>query len=298
MRNVVVAATQMSCSWDFEDNVSKAEKAVREAAAKGANIILLQELFQSIYFCQEVDYKYFDIAKPAENHPILVRMSDLAKELKVVLPVSFFEKCNEVYYNTVAVIDADGKILGYYRKSHIPDDPGYYEKFYFSPGDTGFRVWETRYAKIGVGICWDQWFPEAARCMALQGAEILFYPTAIGTDPIEAARKEELKDQKTIDYRWTYAMVGHSIANYIPVVASNRVGTEDVGATSMRFFGGSFITNQLGEIVQQADAYEETILIYELDLDAQEKTKQQRFRDRRTDLYRCLLTRDGKTYMG
>lgn len=293
MRKVVVAATQMSCSWDFDKNLEKAEQFVREAAGKGANIILLQELFQTVYFCQKVDYKYFELAKPAEGHPILAKMCELAEELHVVLPVSFFEKCNTMHYNTVAVIDADGQIMGYYRKSHIPDDPGYYEKFYFSPGDTGFKVWDTAYGKIGIGICWDQWFPEVARCMVLDGAELLFYPTAIGTDP---GKRDELDAQKTIDYRWTYAMVGHSIANYIPVIASNRTGIEDVDDSSMRFFGNSFITNEVGEIVAQADAYEETILTYEFDLDKPEKTRQQRFRDRRTDLYKMLLTKDGKTY--
>lgn len=292
MRRVVLAATQMACSRDVKSNIHKAESLVRQAAAKGADIILLQELFENIYFPQEVDYKYLEWAKPADGHPLIESMAGLAREMEVVLPVSFFEKCNEMYYNTVAVVDADGSVLGYYRKSHIPDDPGYYEKFYFSPGDTGFRVWDTRYARIGVGICWDQWFPEAARCMALQGAEVLLYPTAIGTDPM---KRDELPEQKVIAERWTNAMVGHSIANMIPVVASNRTGIENVGETSIRFFGSSFITNETGVIIAQADQYEETVLTCEVDLDAPEKTKMMRFRDRRTDLYGLLLTKDGKT---
>ena len=292
MRKVTLAAVQMACSWDEEENIRKAEQNVRQAKAKGADIVLLQELFETVYFCQEVNYEYFSYAKPAENHPVLQRMSKLAAELQVVIPVSFFEKCNETYYNAVAVIDADGQILGYYRKSHIPDDPGYYEKFYFSPGDTGFKVWNTKYAKIGVGICWDQWFPEVARCMALQGAEVLLYPTAIGTEPADRDKVESLE---TIEYRWTYAMVGHSIGNMVPVVAANRTGIEDVGDTSIRFFGSSFITNAVGEIVAQAGKDEETILTYEVDLDDIPLTKKLRFRDRRTDLYDRLLTKDGKT---
>lgn len=294
MRKVSVAATQITCSWDREENIAKAENFVREAAKKGADIILLQELFAGIYFCQEFDYKYFEWAQPYENNPMLQRMAKLAKELNVVLPVSFFEKANETYYNTVAVIDADGSLLGRYRKSHIPDDPGYYEKFYFSPGDTGFRVWDTRFAKIGIGICWDQWFPEAARIMALDGAEILFYPTAIGVGP---SKKEDLDKQKNIAMRWRNAMVGHSIDNMVPVVASNRTGIEEVGENAIRFFGTSFITNGAGEVVKQAPEDEETILVEEFDLDAVEATKVLRFRDRRTDLYEKLLTKDGKTYI-
>ena len=181
MRNVTVACTQMSCSWDRDENIAKAEKLIREAAAAGAQIIQIQELFETPYFAQVEDFEYFDLARPREGNPMLAHMSALAKELGVVLPVSFYEDAEVVRYNTTAVIDADGTILGYYRKTHIPDDMGYYEKFYFSPGDSGFQVWDTRYAKIGVGICWDQWFPEAARIMCLKGAELLFYPTAIGS---------------------------------------------------------------------------------------------------------------------
>lgn len=293
MRKVKVAVTQIKCSWDRNENVAKAESFIREAADKGANIILLQELFEGIYFCQEFDYKYFDWADTYENNPMLEKMSKLAKELNVVLPISFFEKANETYYNTVAVIDADGSYLGKYRKSHIPDDPGYYEKFYFSPGDTGFKVWDTKFAKIGVGICWDQWFPEAARIMALDGAEILFYPTAIGTPP---CKKEDLDKQINISEMWRDAMVGHSIANMVPVVASNRTGIEEVGDTAIRFFGTSFITSNRGKVLAQASEDEEAILVEEFDLDDVPQTKVLRFRDRRTDLYDKLLTKDGKTH--
>ena len=291
MRKIKLAATQMSCSWNEEENIAKAENIIREAACKGANIVLLQELFSNVYFCQQMDYQFFQYAKPAENHPLLARMRGLAKKYQIVLPVSFFEKCNEVYFNSVAVIDADGSLLGIYRKSHIPDDPGYYEKFYFTPGNTGFKVWNTQYGKIGVGICWDQWFPEAARCMALDGAELLLYPTAIGTDPVPL---QALDGQPIIAKRWQNAMIGHSIANMLPVVASNRTGIEEVGNTAIRFFGSSFITNNTGEIIAEAGENEETILIAELDLDKVEKTKYLRFRDRRTDLYDMLMTKDGK----
>ena len=291
MRKVMLAATQMKCSQNERENIAKAESNVQAAALKGANIILLQELFSNIYFCQEVDYKYFELAEPAENNPLIKRMSKLAKELKVVIPVSFFEKCNEVYYNTVAVIDADGTVLGHYRKSHIPDDPGYYEKFYFTPGDTGFKVWDTKYAKIGVGICWDQWFPEAARCMALAGAEILLYPTAIGTEPADIT---EVCDKEIIADRWTRAMVGHSIDNMVPVVASNRTGIEEVGSTAIRFFGKSFITNAAGDIIASAGTDEECVILAEVDLDNYPKTRVLRFRDRRPDLYGSLLSKDGK----
>lgn len=291
MRKVVFAVTQMSCSHDEAANIDKAERNIRAAASEGADVILLQELFSNVYFCQEVDYKYFSWARPAEDNPLLERMSALARELDVVIPVSFFEKCNEAYYNTVAVIDADGTVLGFYRKSHIPDDPGYYEKFYFTPGDTGFKVWDTKYARIGVGICWDQWFPEAARCMALAGAEVLLYPTAIGTEPSHVSTVGE-KD--IIADRWTRAMVGHSIDNMIPVMAANRTGIEEVGDTAIRFFGSSFITNSVGDIIASAGTDEECILTAELDLDDIPKTKVLRFRDRRPDLYGALLKKDGR----
>lgn len=290
MTKCTVAATQMMCQLDKEKNIEKAKGLVKRAATEGANIILLQELFSSLYFCQEVDYKYFKWATPIESNPMIQEMSQLAKELKVVLPISFFEKSNEMFYNTVAVIDADGTMLGKYRKSHIPDDPGYYEKFYFSPGDTGFKVWETAYAKIGVGICWDQWFPEASRIMALMGAQLLFYPTAIGTEPGDA---EEVLQLPIINRRWQTAMIGQSLDNMLPVIASNRTGVEKVGSTSIRFFGTSFITNAFGEVVQEMGENEEGIILAELDLDEAPKTRVLRFRDRRPDLYGTLLSKDG-----
>ena len=219
MDKVKVAATQMSCSNDINKNIENAEKLVKSAAAKDAKIILIQELFESQYFCMDQREELFELAKPFDNHPTIKRMSVLAKELKVVIPVSFFEKANRAYFNSIAVIDADGSIMGVYRKSHIPDGPGYQEKFYFNPGNTGFKVWETKYAKIGIGICWDQWFPEAARSMVLKGAEILLYPTAIGGEP-------ETDGFDSSDM-WQRAMIGHSAQNQIPVIASNRIGTEE-----------------------------------------------------------------------
>ena len=214
MREVTVAATQMACEWDRDGNVGRAERLVREAARRGAQIVLLQELFETPYFCKEPRSKHFALAHPFEGHPLLARMSRLASELDVVLPISFFERANNAYFNSVAIVDADGSVLGTYRKAHIPNGPGYQEKTYFSPGDTGFRVWDTRHARIGVGICWDQWFPECARAMALMGAELLFYPTAIGSEP----------EEPDFDSRdpWQRVMIGHAVANLCPVVAANR----------------------------------------------------------------------------
>ncbi len=287
MRKVTVAATQMACSTDPEENVRKAEQAVREAAKKGANIILLQELFENIYFCQSYDNRYFDWAREADEHPMLQRMAALAKELNVVLPISFFEKANNVFFNSVMVIDADGTQLGVYRKTHIPDDPGYFEKFYFSPGNTGFKVWATKFGKIGVGICWDQWFPETARSLALQGAEIILYPTAIGRHT--NGMTDDCSDH------WQMAMRGHAAANMVPVVASNRVGLEKGQWTEIEFFGRSFIAGCRGEMIQEAGYHEETILTATFDLDEIEKVRRSfvLFRDRRPECYRSLLTLDG-----
>lgn len=226
MRKVKVAATQMSCSWNREEVLDKAEKLVRKAAAEGANIILLQELFETPYFCQKQKFEYFDLAKPLSENAAVKRFTEVAKELQVVLPISFYEKAGNTAFNTIAIIDADGTILGTYRKTHIPDGLPYAEKFYFTPGDTGFKVWKTKYADIGVGICWDQWFPEAARSMALLGAELLFYPTAIGSEPTLNI------DSKS---HWQHAMQGHAAANIMPVIASNRIGTETDDESSMTF---------------------------------------------------------------
>lgn len=295
MRNVTVACTQMSCSWDRDENIAKAEKLIREAAAAGAQIIQIQELFETPYFAQVEDFEYFDLARPREGNPMLAHMSALAKELRVVLPVSFYEDAEVVRYNTTAVIDADGTILGYYRKTHIPDDMGYYEKFYFSPGDSGFQVWDTRYAKIGVGICWDQWFPEAARIMCLKGAELLFYPTAIGSF---AVPEEEL-DTADIDHRhWQNVMLGHAAANMAPVIASNRIGDEKEpkAGTAIRFWGASFISDNIGEKVAELDTSTEGFAVATFDRDelAAYRKEVVTFRDRRPEMYGHLLTMGGK----
>ncbi|MEX2366436.1 MAG: N-carbamoylputrescine amidase, partial [Pseudohongiellaceae bacterium] len=241
MRPVTVAATQMSCGWDVDANIAKAEALVREAAAKGAQIILIQELFERCYFCQKQIEGYMAFATPVDENPAVKHFQTVAAELKVVLPISFYERANNAFYNTVAIIDADGSNLGIYRKTHIPDGPGYSEKFYFTPGDTGFKVWDTAYARIGVGICWDQWFPETARAMALMGAELLFYPTAIGSEP----------QDNTIDSRdhWQLTQQGHAAANLTPYIASNRTGVEAEDEQTISFYGSSFIANELGQKV-------------------------------------------------
>lgn len=282
MRKVKVAATQMSCSWNKEEVLDKAEKLVRKAAAEGANIILLQELFETPYFCQKQKFEYFDLAKPLSENAAVKRFTEVAKELQVVLPISFYEKAGNTAFNTIAIIDADGTILGTYRKTHIPDGLPYAEKFYFTPGDTGFKVWKTKYADIGVGICWDQWFPEAARSMALLGAELLFYPTAIGSEPT-----------LNIDSKphWQHAMQGHAAANIMPVIASNRIGTETDDESSMTFYGSSFIADQTGTIVEEADRETEAVLVHEFDLDAIAQMRREWgvFRDRRPEMYGTLM---------
>ena len=287
MTTVTVAATQMACGWDSAANLANAERLVRQAAQQGAQIILLQELFETPYFCKDLDDKYFDWARPVSNNPLLQHFSKLAAELQVVLPISFFERANQTFFNSIAIFDADGRQLGIYRKTHIPDGAGYQEKYYFSPGDTGFRVWQTRYAKIGVGICWDQWFPEAARVMALQGAELLFYPTAIGSEPLDA----------TLDSsgHWQRVMQGHAAANIIPVIASNRIGTEIGASCELTFYGSSFIADETGKMRQTAGRSEEAILVETFDLQAIQALRVNWgvFRDRRPSHYRPLLTLDG-----
>ncbi len=287
MRTLTLAATQMTCGWDWEANLSKAESLVRNAAQQGAQVILIQELFEGPYFCKDQKPEYFERAYPLANHPAVQRFQSLAKELSVVLPVSVFERSGTVYFNTVAVVDADGVVLGHYRKSHIPDGPGYQEKFYFSPGDTGFRVWNTQHGRIGVGICWDQWFPEAARALVLQGAEVLLYPTAIGSEP----PNPDWDSQP----HWTRVMQGHAAANIVPLVASNRIGTEKGDSCSLTFYGSSFIAGPLGELRQQAGSREEAVLVETFDLDEIQTMRQGwgLFRDRRPDLYGSLLSLDG-----
>lgn len=285
MATIKIAATQMACDWDIAANIARAERLVRAAHAQGAQIILLQELFETPYFCQDQAPSHFALAKPSAANPLLHLMSDLAAELEVVLPISFFEVAGTAYFNSVAIIDADGKTLGIYRKSHIPQGPGYAEKYYFTPGDTGFQVWHTKVAPIGVGICWDQWFPEAARAMTLMGAEVLLYPTAIGSEPHDPALDSH-------DH-WQRTMQGHAAANLIPLVAANRIGTERGAADSLTFYGGSFIAGTTGEIVAEAGRTEETIITASFDLDA---IREQRaawgvFRDRRPELYQALVSR-------
>lgn len=282
MRNVTVAATQMHCTWDREDTLQRADRLVRQAAEQGANIILLQELFETPYFCQRQDFSYMNLATTVEANPAIRHFSALAKQLQVVLPISFFEQHGNTAFNSIAIIDADGSLLGIYRKTHIPDGLPYAEKFYFTPGDTGFRVWDTAFGKIGVGICWDQWFPETARSLALLGAELLFFPTAIGSEPI-------LKHDSMP--HWRNCMKGHAAANIMPVIASNRIGTETDG-TSMTFYGSSFICDESGELVASADRENECVLTAAFDLDAIAKKRREWsvFRDRRPEMYRILTT--------
>lgn len=287
MRKVTVAATQMACTWEREETLGRAEDLVRRAAKQGADIILLQELFETPYFCQQQKTAYMELATTLEENPAVRRFRNIAEELQVVLPISFYERMGNTAFNTVAVIDADGTILGKYRKTHIPDGLPYAEKFYFTPGDTGFRVWQTRYGKIGVGICWDQWFPEAARAMALMGAELLLYPTAIGS---------EVYIDVDSHIHWRNTMAGHAAANMIPVIASNRIGTEKDG-TSMTFYGGSFIADQHGEIAAEAGKEESEIVTAEFDLDALAKERREWgiYRDRRPEMYQILLTHGRET---
>ncbi len=287
MTSVTVAATQMACTWDKEENLARAEALVREAAGKGARIVLIQELFETPYFCKDQKQELFALATPVADNPAIKRMSALAAELAVVLPVSFFERANNAYYNSLVVLDADGSNLGLYRKSHIPDGPGYQEKFYFNPGDTGFRVWRTRYAAIGAAVCWDQWFPEAARAMALQGAELLFYPTAIGSEP----QAPELNSKA----HWQRTMQGHAAANLTPLIASNRIGTEQGDSFAMTFYGGSFIADQTGEKVAEAGDKQAVITAgFDLEEIRAQRASWGLFRDRRPDLYAPLLTLDGR----
>ncbi|HCG8251283.1 TPA: N-carbamoylputrescine amidase [Vibrio parahaemolyticus] len=276
---VKFAALQLTKSWDLEENLAKAKKAIREAAQNGANVILPQELFAAPYFCKKQEAKYFELAEETANSHLIQEMSALAKELGVVIPVSYFEKAGNTFFNSLVMIDADGTVLDNYRKSHIPDGPGYSEKYYFSPGDTGFKVWQTKFGKFGAGICWDQWFPELARSLTLHGAEAIFYPTAIGSEP----------QDPTLDSRdhWQRTMQGHSAANLIPVIASNRVGTEVDDGIETTFYGSSFITDHTGAKIAEAPREGETIIYAEIDLAATAKARHAwgLFRDRRPDLY-------------
>ena len=289
MTTVTVAATQTYCTWNEAETLDRVEALVRQAAGRGAQIVLPQELFAAPYFCRDQLQKHFALAQPIDGHPVVERFRRLAAELQVAMPVSVFERANNAYYNSIAMVDADGSVLGVYRKSHIPDGPGYEEKFYFNPGDTGFRVWRTRHGAVGCGICWDQWYPEAARCMALLGADVLLYPTAIGSEPQDGGLDSQA--------HWTRVMQGHAGANLIPLVASNRIGTEAGERFSQTFYGSSFIAAPTGELVAQAGRTEEEVLVARFDLDAirAQRASWGVFRDRRPELYGAILTYDGMT---
>lgn len=288
--SITVAAVQMYCNRTVEENIKAADSFVRQAAAEGAQVILLPELFETRYFCQEKNYALYGFATAVEENPAVLHFKELAKELQVVLPISFFEREGNVTYNSVAMIDADGTVLGVYRKTHIPDDHFYQEKFYFTPGNTGFQVWDTAYGKIGVGICWDQWFPEAARCMALMGAQLLLYPTAIGSEPII--------DCDSMPH-WRRCMQGHAAANVIPVIAANRIGEEKIEPSqdnnnqesSLVFYGSSFIADETGEILADAGRKKEKVLLHTFDLQAIEQLRFSwgLFRDRRPEMYEKLV---------
>jgi N-carbamoylputrescine amidase len=293
-RPVTVAAIQMACAWDLQGNIARAEKLVRQAAARGAQIILLPELFETPYFCIEQDARHLNLATPLEENRAVRHFTPIARELGVVLPISFFERAGRAYFNSIAIVDADGTHLGVYRKSHIPNGPGYQEKTYFSPGDTGFKVWNTRFARIGVGICWDQWFPETARVMALMGAELFFFPTAIGSEPPPAPAVNSRE-------HWQRTQQGHAAANLTPLIAANRYGLErslqDPQKLYIRFYGSSFIADAMGEKVTEAGEEGDAVLAHTFDLEAVAQLRDNWFvfRDRRPDLYLALTTLDGHT---
>lgn len=289
MRPVTVAATQFATSWDLPANADLAEALVRQAAGKGAQVVVLQELFATPYFCIEEHARYLDLAQAMAGHPLIARFADLARDLGVVLPCSYFERAGPVFFNSVAMIDADGRVLGNYRKTHIPQNPGYEEKFYFSPGDTGYRVWQTAYGRIGVGICWDQWFPECARAMALGGAEMLLYPTAIGSEPADPAYDSQP--------HWEMVMRGHAAANILPVIASNRVGREAApDGRAVTFYGSSFIADQTGAVMARAGRDKAEVVMHRFDLEAIAALRQTwgLFRDRRPETYGAVATLDGR----
>ena len=285
---ITVAACQFAAVEDRSANLAKAESLIREAAKRGAQIVLIQELFETVYFCKEHQPAHFDLALPVMEDPAVRRFQQLAQELDVVLPVSIFERAGQAFYNSVAIVDAGGELLGVYRKSHIPESPGYHEKFYFSPGDTGFRVWKTRYGTIGVGICWDQWFPESARVMALLGADMLFYPTAIGSEPQDLSIDSQA--------HWQRAMQGHAASNIMPVIAANRIGIEQGQRWPVTYYGSSFVADHEGAILTQATRSDEAVITATFDLDAVREYRRAWgiFRDRRPDLYGPLLTLDGR----
>ena len=282
MKIKVTASQFRSIKGDSEANIKKALDLANLAVTENSNIILLQELFQTEYFCSTQNSKFFDYAISFPDNKIFEIFSNFCKTNKIVMPISFFEKNGQTYFNSLVLINSKGELSEVYRKSHIPDGPGYNEKFYFTPGDTGFKVFETEYGKIGCGICWDQWFPECARAMTLLGADVLFYPTAIGSEP-----QDPMLNSKT---HWQNVMIGHSAANQIPVIASNRIGVEKEGDISLSFYGGSFITDHLGNIIKEMDGETDGIITKEIDLNLINKYRQSwgNFRDRRPDLYKKI----------
>jgi len=287
MRPLVVAAVQMAMTDDIAINVATAERLVREAASRGARLVQIPELFEGHYFCTDQLAEHMSRARPLDGHPTIAHFARVAAELGVVLPVSFFERANNAAFNSVAIIDADGTVLGVYRKSHIPDGPGYSEKYYFNPGDTGFRVWDTKVGRIGLAICWDQWFPEAARVLALRGAEVVLYPTAIGSEPHDPTYDSSR--------HWQRVMQGHAGANLVPVIAANRVGVEIGRQHTLTFYGTSFIAGPTGEVIVEADRTSESVITAEFDLDAVAALRQSWgvFRDRRPELYEPIVRLDG-----
>jgi len=287
MRNVTFAAVQFACSWDREVNLDTAERLTRTAAGQGAQVVLLQELFETPYFCAVQKRDYLALAQPIEAHPAIGRFQRVAAELGVVIPVSIYERAGVALFNTVVVVDADGRIAGRYRKSHIPQGPGYEEKFYFSPGDTGFEPIPTAFGTLGIAVCWDQWFPEAARSLVLRGAEFLLYPTAIGSEPADPA-------YDSMEH-WRIVMRGHAGANMVPVIASNRIGTERTDGVEITFYGSSFIAGPSGALFASADRTTEGVVTASFDLDRcrLDRTAWGCFRDRRPDLYGAIGTLDG-----
>ncbi|GAA5503340.1 N-carbamoyl-D-amino acid hydrolase [Deinococcus xinjiangensis] len=291
--SVNLAVIQMHVTDNMDDNVTRALGHVRDAAQQGAQVILLPELFENLYFCQVEREEYFGLAHELEGHPFIGKFQELARELGVVLPISYFEKAGQAHYNSLVCIDAGGELLGNYRKTHIPDGPGYEEKYYFNPGDTGFKVWPTRYGRVGVGICWDQWYPETARVMMLQGADFLLYPTAIGSEPAEV-------ETPNTHHMWQRAMQGHAVSNSTYVGAANRIGKETVNGQEQTYYGHAFIADYTGEIVAEFGDSDEGPLLHTLDLVEARKFRAGMgfFRDRRPELYEALLTMDGVTRRG
>lgn len=289
MRKVTIGVCQMQMTKSVDENIQKADSLVREAADKGANVILLPELFERPYFCQERRYDYYDYALTVEENPAVQHFRKVVKEKHVVMPISIYEKAGTVLYNSIAMIDTDGEVMGVYRKTHIPDDHFYQEKFYFTPGDTGFRVWDTEFGKVGVGICWDQWFPEAARSMALLGAEMILYPTAIGSEPILESDSMP---------HWRRCMQGHAGSNLTPVAAANRIGIEEVEPckennfqkSALKFYGSSFIADETGAIVEDGSRDKEEVLLHTFDLDEVRDMRMSWgvFRDRRPEMYKNI----------